>query len=269
MCDEGRYGWKYVHDPSRVTTPQIRGVEGFFALDWSEVPRELAGLLSGKRLAAVLSPQLTVEEAYLLARYLRSIDGSAFLAMGWVPRDGTDEKFPGGLVIHSEKCPNRRGVEEVLRHVTGEVHDWNAFLAHLDAGDVDAAWMTGGYPGSWVGPELTERLPRVETWIVQDCFESELWNGATVQLPAAAFAEREGSFVNGADRLQSFRWAVRPPQGVLPDGSLAWQLLGRTGLYNARQVLDELARENAFFASAAGGVPEHGVALKVTEVVGA
>jgi NADH-quinone oxidoreductase subunit G len=220
-------------------------------------------------LAAALSPQLTVEEAYLLARYLRTIDSSAFLAVGWVPRDGIDEKFPGGLEIHAEKCPNRRGVEEVLRHVTGEVSDWGAFLARLDTGDVDVAWITGGYQGSWVTPELIERLPLVENWIVQDCFESELWNGATIQLPAATFAEREGSFVNCTDRLQSFRWAIRPPQGVLPEGPLAWRLHGRSGLYNARSVLEELARESTFFASAAGGVPEHGVALKVTEVVSA
>jgi NADH-quinone oxidoreductase subunit G len=206
---------------------------------------------------------LTVEEAYLLAKHLRSIDASAFLAVGWVPRRGVDEQFPGGFVIHAEKCPNRRGVEEVLRHVTGEVLGWDAFLAHLDTGEVDVAWVTGGHPTPWVGPELVERLPRVETWIVQDCFASEAWNAATVQLPSAAFAEREGSFVNSADRLQSFRWAVRPPQGVLPEGPLAWRLLGRSGLYSARRVLEELASEAPFFSAAAGGVGEHGVALKV------
>jgi NADH-quinone oxidoreductase subunit G len=247
----------------------LRKPEGFDAMEWSDISPELQRVLAGKRLAAVLSPHLTVEEAYLLAKYLRSIDANAFLAVGWVPRQGVDESFPGGFVIHAEKCPNRRGVEEVLRHVTGEVADWDAFLAHLDTGEVDVAWITGGYPEPWVGPELIERLPRAETWVVQDCFASEVWDAATVQLPAAAFAERDGSYVNSADRLQSFRWAIRPPQGVLPEGPLYWRLSGQSGLYNSRQVLDDLARQAVFFSAAAGGVPEHGVALKIPEVVSA
>ena len=103
----------------------------------------------------------------------------------------------------------------------------------------------------------------VELVIVQDLFASPVWNQATYQLPGAAFAEREGSYVNRVDRLQSFRWAIRPPAGVIVEGPLSWQLLGMPGMYNARHVLDEVARENIYFSAVADAVPEGGIDLKV------
>ena len=48
-------------------------------------------------------------------------------------------------------------------------------------------------------------------------------------LPGAAYAERDGSYVNRADRLQSVAWAIRPPVGVRTEGSLLWELLGPAG----------------------------------------
>jgi predicted molibdopterin-dependent oxidoreductase YjgC len=99
--------------------------------------------------------------------------------------------------------------------------------------------------------------------IVQDLFDSPLLRRAHYQLPGAAFAERDGSYVNHADRLQSFGWAVRPPAGVLPEGQLYWRLLRRSGLYPARRVLDEVAHEILYFRAAAGSIPDSGVDLKI------
>ncbi len=81
-------------------------------------------------------------------------------------------------------------------------------------------------------------------------FSSPLWERATYQLPGAAFAEREGSYVNHADRLQSVEWAIRPMAGVRVEAGVYWQLLGQSGLYKARRVLDEIAAEIGYFAAA-------------------
>lgn len=69
--------------------------------------------------------------------------------------------------------------------------------------------------------------------------------------------------MNRNDHLQSVRWAIRPPSGVRPEGSLLWELLGMPGLYNARSVLSEIAAEILYFAVAAGPIPDVGVNLKV------
>src|SRR5437762_2529109 len=70
MCDEGRYGWKHVHDPHRVTQLRHREKSGHAAIDWSHLASEMdQKLRKAGRLAAVVSPNLTVEEAFLLCMY--------------------------------------------------------------------------------------------------------------------------------------------------------------------------------------------------------
>ncbi|HUG66937.1 MAG TPA: 2Fe-2S iron-sulfur cluster-binding protein [Pirellulaceae bacterium] len=264
MCDEGRYGWKHVHDPARLTLPRRAGKDGYENVDWSTLPGELDTKLSAsKRIAVVLSPHLTVEDAYQLAKYVRGIDEQALLVQGPVPTEGEDERFPSGFTIRAEKCPNRRGVEEVIVGIAKELVTWDDFLGRLTDESFDAVWVTGGYKTDWNDESVAKRFSSIPLLIVQDVFASPLWNSATYQLPGATFAERDGSYVNHADRLQSFSWAVRPPAGVTTEGQLYWRLRKSPGLYNSRAVRDDLTRELLYFSAAAGGVCEYGIDLKV------
>ena len=104
--------------------------------------------------------------------------------------------------------------------------------------------------------------------IVQDLFPSPLSELAAYELPAAAFAEKEGSYVNRYDRLQTVGWAIRPPAGVRPEGELLWEMLGGRGLYRARSVLDEVAREILYFYAAAAPIPDVGLDLKINLLAG-
>ena len=67
--------------------------------------------------------------------------------------------------------------------------------------------------------------------------------------------------------LQSFRWAVRAPAGVMVEGALYWRLLERSGLFNAAVVREELSREIGYFHVAAGEIPCLGIDLKVNQLV--
>ncbi len=267
MCDEGRYGWKHVHDANRVTQLRRREKTGYTPVEWSHVAGEIdQKLRKAGRLAAVLSPHLTVEEAYLLASYIRSLDSTALLAVGPVPVAGTDETFPNGFTIHAEKCPNRKGVEAIVARLGGSLLNWGDFLGQVEVEAPGAVWLTGGYRTPWNDTATVEKFADVETLIVQDCFVSPLWDRADYQLPSATFAEREGSYVNANDRLQSFKWAIRPPAGVITEGQLYWQLLKKPGLYKASSVLADITREIAYFAAATTGVPDVGVDLKVNKL---
>jgi len=267
MCDEGRYGWKHVHSEKRVTEPRVLKHGKHVPIEWHQVADHLqAELTKAGRLAAVLSPHLTVEEAYLLASYVRSIDAEAIIAVGPIPVEGTDEKFKNGFTIRAEKCSNRRGVERIAAGIMeGELIGWSDFLDRLasDADGVRGVWISGGYKNHWNGADTVAKFANVKTLVVQDCFASPLWERATLQLPGATFAERDGSYVNFNDRLQSFHWAVRPPMGVKTEAQLLWQLTGRTALYNSRQVLEDVGRDVGYFAPAIGGVSQYGVDLKV------
>ena len=78
-------------------------------------------------------------------------------------------------------------------------------------------------------------------------------------MPAAAFAERDGSYVNRHDRLQTVGLGDPPALGRAARGRvvLGTAAAGR-GLYNSRGVLDEIAREILYFSAAAGPIPEWG-----------
>lgn len=267
MCDEGRYGFKHVHSPRRVTELRRRDGDKLTNVQWSDAPELIERDLTGRRLAAVLSPHLTVEEAYLLSQYIRRLDPDAMLAVGPVPEQGEDTKFSNGFTIRAEKCPNRRGVEAVAVTFWGDLLDFETFLDRVSDAPPDAVWFTGGYKTNWNSSDTVAQLSNVETLIVQDCFESPLWQAATWQLPGATFAERQGSYVNCNDRLQSFTWAVRMPAGAMLEGQLYWRLLENTGLYQAESVLQDVSRQIAFFAAAADPVPPTGVDLRMNQFV--
>jgi NADH-quinone oxidoreductase subunit G len=263
MCDEGRYGYHHVHDERRLVGAEIRRGERFEPVEWSDALLELVRQLPTEgRIAVVLSPHLTVEEAYLLAKFARSINNDAVLALGPVPIKGQDEIFKSGFTIRAEKCPNRRGVEEVIKYFAGNLLEWDGLLKRLGSESFAAAWVTGGYPQTWIDETSAKRFDSTPLLVVQDIFDSPLWERATIRLPGGAFAEREGSYVNYADRLQVAAWAVRPPAGARVEGSVYWRLLEMGGLYNARKVLDEVATAIPFFAPAAGFVDETGVDLQ-------
>lgn len=265
MCDIGRYGFHHVHDASRLVGPERRDGERYTAIEFSQAIAELGSRFDEQakrgRLAAVLSPFLTVEEGFLLSRWIRSRDADALLAVGPVPVEGQDETFKSGFTIRAERSPNRLGIEAIVRHPRGELATWEDVLAEAEAGRLSGVWITGGYPKPWVDEAAAEKLAAVPLVVVQDLFASPLWEIATYRLPGAAFAEREGSYVNAKHRLQSADWAVRPPAGARVEGSVYWQLLGLPGLYKARRVLDDLAATIAYFAPAGEVVPETGVQL--------
>jgi len=263
MCDEGRYGFHHVHSDRRLTNVERRDGESLTLLEWSQVVGEIdERFTKAGRPAALLSPHLTVEEAYLLARYIRSLDAEALIALGPVPVVGEDETFKNGFTIRAEKCPNRRGVEEVVKHFMGRVANLDDLLAAIDTGKVGALWASGGYKHEWIDAATAERLATVDVLVVQDMFASPLLERATYRLPGAAFAERAGSYVNHADRLQSFSWAIRPPAGVRVESGVYWELLQREGLVKPRRVMEEIAAEIPFFAAAAQPVGPLGVDLK-------
>lgn len=269
MCDIGRYGFGHVHRENRLAGVQRRENGALRDTDWTAAIEgvrqgfsEAAGRFGGGTVAGVLSPFLTCEEAYLLASFLREVSPDAVLAIGAVPVEGEDEVYASGFTIRAERCPNRQGVEEVLKHFqSGDVVTFDGLMERVQSGAIKALYLTGGYPDPWITASRAEPLEKLELLVVQDIFPSPAAKQADYVLPGATFAEKDGSYVNHAGLLQATQWAVRPPGACHVDGQVFHELLGRTGLYQAADVLKELAAAVAFFAPATETVPEHGVLL--------
>lgn len=281
MCDEGRFDYPYINSASRIFQPSQRGSSNGQAGDlWQHVLSSLrrdlraAAQRDGSSVAAVLSPFLTCEEAYLLAKLIKGLSRDAKLYLGHVPIHGEDDRYPKDrkgrpvepvrFTIRAEKCPNRRGVEAILRHFEGEVRDFGQALQAAQSGQMKALYITAGYSpraGEWITAEQTKSLQAVPLLIVQDLFSTQASAMAHYVLPAASFAEKDGTFVNHAGLAQAIRWAVRPAQSERTDGQIFLDLLERRGLVHAPTLRKELACEVAYFAPLAGELGEHGVML--------
>ncbi len=70
-------------------------------------------------------------------------------------------------------------------------------------------------------------LQRTEFIVVQDLFFTETGRFAQVILPAASFAEKEGTFTNTERRVQRVRKAIEPPGEAKPDSWIIAELAKR------------------------------------------
>jgi NADH-quinone oxidoreductase subunit G len=282
MCDDGRHGYTYVNSKERFRQPIIRRGAECSNSHWREtlsgIRRELSEAVKkgSASVAGVLSPFLTCEEAYLLAKYLKGLSGEVLLALGPVPVVGQDDHYPKNargesiqpikFTIRAEKCPNRRGVEEVLRHFQGENVVFDQIIRAAGEGRLQAVYLAAGYPprgGSWVTNEQAAALGKVPLLIVHDLLPSPVSALARYVLPAAAWAEKDGTFVNHAGLAQAIRWAINPVGEGRTDGQVFLDLLERRGLLHGPTLLAELAAAVPYFAPlAAGDLGEFGVQLE-------
>ena len=280
MCDEGRFGWKYMHRDDRLRVPEQRSSDRtVVSRDWDVILPAVAAALTaaarqpGKGIAAVLSPWMTVEEAYLLASFLNSLSPQVSLAMGPVRIVGEDDKYPKDVhgrpmepvkfTIRAEKCPNRRGVETILRHFAGDLVPMGDVLGRAAAGDFAAVYLVGGDPDGWITESQAAALDRVETVVVQGILPSPASRRATFVLPGGSFTERDGTFVNHAGLAQEIRRAIRGPGAARPDIRILWELAGRHGLVNLPALRREIAETiETLRPLAVGKLGELGVRLE-------
>ncbi len=94
--------------------------------------------------------------------------------------------------------------------------------------------------------KVREKLEHAEFVVVQDIFLTETAKLADVVLPAASFAEKEGTFTATDRRIQLIRKVVAPPGKALPDWMIICELARRMGyrgfdFTSPKQVMEEIA----------------------------
>jgi NADH-quinone oxidoreductase subunit G len=278
MCDEGRFGWKYLHSENRLSYPEQRDGDRVVSRGWDDILPALRNALkkhaqeNPKKIAAVLSPWMTVEEAYLLASYLTKLAPKVRLALGPVRVEGEDDRYPKDVkgkpkeptrfTIRAEKAPNRRGVDAIVKFFTQSPATFDDILAKAKAGEIDSLYMVGGDPAGWISEEQAAGLERLPLLVVQDLLPSPASARAQFVLSGGSFAERDGTFVNHVGLAQEIRKSIRSPDGARPDNRILWELTGRTGLYNGASLRAEIAKKiPELSALAVGKLGDHGVLL--------
>lgn len=77
---------------------------------------------------------------------------------------------------------------------------------------------------------LNSDTPSAEFIISQNIYAAESGRGVNIDLPAAAFTESDGTFINGEGRLQRVRKAVDPKGQALPDWEIICRLAQKMGV---------------------------------------
>src|SRR5262249_49475274 len=115
---------------------------------------------------------------------------------------------------------------------------------------------------TWISADQANRLKKVPLVLLQDLLPSPIYDIAHHVLPAASFAEKDGTFVNHAELAQAIHRAVRPPGEIRTDGQVFLDLLERRGLVHAPTLRTELAKEVPYFAAlSVGELGENGLRL--------
>jgi len=105
-------------------------------------------------------------------------------------------------------------------------------LDAVHAGDIQGMYILGENP-AMSDPDVEharEALAKLKHLVVQDIFVTETANYADVILPAAAFAEKDGTVTNTNRQVQMGRAAVMPPGEAKPDWWIETELAKRLGL---------------------------------------
>jgi formate dehydrogenase alpha subunit len=150
---------------------------------------------------------------------------------------GTYPEFlPGGF-----SSGNKTQIDELNNQWKAKLSElstsWN--IRSLQAGEkLKVLYLVG---------ETLPNLKRLADFIIfQNIYPPEYWQDADLALPAAAFTETDGTFINGEGRIQRVRKAVEPSGEALPDWRifcLIAQKMGKKGFdfNSASEVFAEIS----------------------------
>lgn len=123
-------------------------------------------------------------------------------------------------------------------------------------GDIKFLYIMGENP-MVSDPDLNhveEALKNTEFLVVQDIFLTETARLADVVLPAASFAEKEGTFSNTERRVQRVRKAIEPIGKAKADWVILTDLLNRLGIEANYSSPAEIMAEIASLTPSYGGI---------------
>ncbi len=128
-------------------------------------------------------------------------------------------------------------------------------------GDVKMMWIMGENP-ILSEPNMKHTLAaikKLDFLVVQDIFLTETAELADVVLPAAAFAEKRGTYTNTERRVQPIRKALNPPGEALSDWRIICRIADKYGYQMKHKTSSDVFEEIAIAVPQYGGITYHRV----------
>jgi NADH-quinone oxidoreductase subunit G len=245
MCDPGRALYREIDSPRRLARARLRGAGGWEEAGLEAALDRVAQALreAGGRAAFLASPQATNEDLFAWRELAEAGMGMLDFRVG-DPQERLRTRLDQ-VLQRADRNPNTQGCLDLGLGRTG----LEEMLEACRDGRVQALLLQGpellrdaGGAGAAAG------VPFVAVLATHDGPELAR---AHVVLPAALWAEVDGTFTNFDRRVQRLRRAFPPPGEAAPRWELAAGLLRRLG----RPLSASSARE--VFAKLAAAVPDY------------
>ncbi|MGH7144390.1 MAG: 2Fe-2S iron-sulfur cluster-binding protein, partial [Planctomycetota bacterium] len=248
ISDETRYDYRYLNAPERLSDSRVGGkvAPAAQAVDQAvKILRDQVG-----RIGVVGSLWATLEELHLLTK-LAEAAGDAPLALLEKPVT-PDLKLPG-YTIPGDKNPNRAGAG-LLFDLAHKPLPIDQLLAQIEAGKIKCLVVVNAIPQGdrqlltvpfALPAALVAAAAKLEDLIVIDLMEGPLAAKAKVVMAGAAFAEKDGVYVSGRERVQKLTRCIEPPGRAIEEIILLQRLInglqGKTKMLSAAQLFKEIA----------------------------
>jgi NADH-quinone oxidoreductase subunit G len=240
MCDPGRALYKEIGVTGRVSGARVRGAATWDGIPVSDALDLVAGKLkeAGEASAFLATPQGTNEDLFAFKTLADAVKGQLDFRVG------------------DPQLKVRERIDEVLQRADRNPNTQGGLDLGLDRDGVDAivdACRKGAVKVLVLqGPELlrvaevVDAVTNVPLVVVMATHEGPELDRAHVVLPAAVWAETDGTFTNYQRRVQRLRAAAAAPGDAAPRWELAAGVLERLGeplgATSAREVFGHLAR---------------------------
>jgi NADH-quinone oxidoreductase subunit G len=240
LCDPGRALYKEIGVTGRISGARVRGASTWNGVPVSEALDLVAGKLkeAGDATAFLATPQATNEDLFAFKNLADSAKGRLDFRVG-DPQEKVRERLDH-VLQRADRNPNTQGcLDQGL--------DRDGVDAIVDAcrkETVQVLVLQG--PELLRVPEMVDAVEKVPFVVVMATHEGPELDRAQVVLPAAVWAEADGTFTNYQRRVQRLRAAVAAPGDAVPRWELAAGLLERLGepleATSAREIFVQLAR---------------------------
>ncbi|MBI4341628.1 MAG: molybdopterin-dependent oxidoreductase, partial [Candidatus Omnitrophica bacterium] len=221
MCDEGRYGYKFI-DQNRIEKVQVREGAALRPGTWEEGVGAVANRLKALKdagqmdqVGVVLSSHLTNEDLYAAKRFCAEVGITQVVFQR--PRPGEGDNF----LIQVDKSPNTRGAQAL-----GIAEGAEALLEQAAKKQLKALLVfTQDLAAIFGESRVAEAAKQLELLAFLGTNANPTSALAHVVLPASVYAEKDGTFTNFQSRVQRIHQAIDP----LGESKAEWQILSELG----------------------------------------
>ncbi len=206
MCDHGRLSYKLVHADNRLSVPMVKKNGSLVEVSWDEALKSMVNrlrMIEGKKIGGIASPHNTNEECFLFFKLIKQVLGSRHIHF-YTHRQKGDT-----LLIKEEKAANPQGAREISLEGNGVFSEYKLPDA-INRSIIKALYIVGHdivYDPD-ISRHIHKVLSKLEFLVVQDTHMTDLCSIADIVLPAATFAEKEGTFTNINGIVQQIKPAV-------------------------------------------------------------